>query len=394
MATIRVALAAILISCILLLPPAEKYDSYIDTLSHTSMTLKGQAPHSDVAQDMYGFRALLTNQDPYALLGPALKSMGVQWKASFSSTHPPTAFLVVAPVALLPWPVSSVVWAWSMLVLLCLSLRIGLRYSWDVAILVTAVALYWPPISTSFDQITIVWLFGLAIAYRYRNDRSYLSGVFIANASFTKLMPALLLFPFIIRRRWDAIKGFALTWLVALGILFVLSPKTLLRYITTNRANAIEIILRPDNGSFLLFLYRRAEIAGIFITAVVILLFLILAIRKYSHGWGGVLSTEEWNIYAYLAVLIMPITWIFSIAPLFPNLLLLLQDRRWIIRALAVLAFIPPFLVLPWGTKSTWGLFAFFILAGSAFALACTNMTWSTIEIKAPTLEASQEKNL
>jgi len=99
------------------------------------MTLKGQAPYSDVATDFYGFNALLTNKDPYAILGPALKTIGVHWKAPFASTHPPTAFLVVAPVAWLPWPISSMAWAWLMLICLCLSLRIGCGYTWDVSFL-------------------------------------------------------------------------------------------------------------------------------------------------------------------------------------------------------------------------------------------------------------------
>jgi hypothetical protein len=389
MPKLRIFFAAILLFFYLVLPPAEKYNSYLDTLSHASMTLKGQAPYADVAQDFYGFRALLTNQEPYTILTKALKTMGIKWKANFSSTHPPSAFLLVAPVALLPWPISSMAWAWLMLFLLCLSLRVGLSYSWDLAILVTVLAIYWPPIATSLDQITIVWLFGLAIAYRYRNDRPLFSGIFIAIASFTKLMPALTLLPFLLRRRWQAIKGFILTWLGAIGILFLLSPKTLLHYITSNRTNAFEIIDRWDNGSFILFLYKRAEIIGLLISVIVILLFLVLAYGIYRRSRNGDMLTEEWNIYAFLAVLIMPITWIFSIAPLFPNLLLLLQDKRWIIRVLAICAFIPPMLVLPFGTGSTLGLFGFFLIAGLAFALAQSNMTWSTIERKRSGLEVN-----
>ncbi len=89
MLRLRIALAITLLAILLTLPPATDYESYIDILSHTSMTLKGQAPHADVAQDIYGFRALMTNKDPYALLGPALKTIGVEWKANFSS-HPPS----------------------------------------------------------------------------------------------------------------------------------------------------------------------------------------------------------------------------------------------------------------------------------------------------------------
>lgn len=366
----RIALAASLLIIILILPPATKYDSYIEILSHTSMTLKGQEAYSDVAQDFYGFRALLTNQDPYARLKPALKTIGVDWKGGSSSTHPPTAFLLVAPIAYLPWKISSMMWAWLMLVCLCLSLRFAIGYSWDMALLITIASMYWIPISTSFGQLTMVWMFGLAMAYKYRNDHPFLSGLFIGVASFTKLLPAILLFPFLLRWKWEAIKGFALIWLVASGILFLFSPKTVLHYVTTNRTNTAEIIARLDNGSFLFFLYRRVGMIGLVITAITLLLLLIVAFNKYRQESQKEISKEEWNIYAFLAVLIMPITWIFSISPLFPNVLLLLQDKRWIVRGLAICALIPPMLVPPWGTKSTIGLFGFFVLSSIALILA------------------------
>ena len=384
MAKLRIALAATLIVIILLLPPATDYGSYIDILSHTSMTLKGQAPYSDVAQDFYGFTALMTNKDPYVLLGPALKTMGIQWKASFSSTHPPTAFLLVAPVAFLPWPISSMAWAWLMLICLCLSFRIGLGYSWDVSLLITAVALFWPPIATSFDQITIVWLFGLAMAYKYRNEHPFVSGLFIGIASFTKLMPSVVLFPFLIRHKWEAVKGFALSWLTAFGILVLLSPKTLIRYFITNRTNAIDIIMRADNSSFLFFLNRRVGLLGLILTIAALALLLILAFKKYRQELGKEISKEEWNIYAFMAVLLMPITWIFSIAPLLPNLFLLLEDKRPIIRVVTICAIVPPIIFPPWGQKSTLGLFGFFILSGVALVLAQSSITLSNRLSNAP----------
>ena len=373
----RVALATILLIIILTLPPATKYDSYIETLSNTAMTLKGQQAYSDIAQDLYGFRALLSNQDPYARLKPALRTIGVDWRGGSASTHPPTAFLLVAPIAYLPWKISSMLWAWLMLVCLCLSLRLMLGYSWDISILITAASVYWIPISTSFGQLTMIWMFGLAMAYKYRNDRPFLSGLFIAISSFTKLLPAILLLPFLLRRKWAALKGFAVVWLVASGILFLLSPKTILHYVTNNRANTAEIIARLDNGSFLFFLYRRAGMIGLAITAITLLLLLVLAFIKYRQTSEKEISKEEWHMYAFLAVLIMPITWIFSISPLLPNVLLLLQDKRWIVRGLAICALAPPMMVLPWGTQSTIGLFGFFIFAGIALVLSQTSLTWS-----------------
>jgi len=368
--TFRIMLAIILLVLILSLPPTNNYESYLDIISHTSMTLKGQAPYSDVAQDFYGFRALMTNQDPYVILRVALKTMGIDWKANFSSTHPPTSFLVVAPVALLPWPISSMAWAWLMLVCLYVSLWYGFEFSWDTAVLLTVVSLLWPPISTSFDQITIVWLFGLAMAYKYRNIHPFISGLFIGLASFTKLLPIVLLFPFVIRRKWKAIVGFASIWFAALGVLVLLSPKTMLRYFSTNRTNAVDIILRQDNGAFLFFLDRRLGVLGLVITVAVLAALLLIVLRNYYIKPGYDIPREEWGIVALMSVLVLPITWIFSIAPLLPNLLQLLRDRRLLIQILALCAFIPPLILPPWGVESTPGLFGFFIFSGIAFSLA------------------------
>lgn len=377
MSKLRIAIATILLIIILSLPPSTKYHSYVEILSHTSMILKGQEPSSDIAQDFYGFRALLTNKDPYARLKPALKTLGVDWTGGSASTHPPTAFLLTAPIAYLPWRISSMLWAWMMLVFLCLSLRFGIGFPWDMSLLISAASLYWIPVSTSFGQLTMVWMFGLAMAYKYRNDRPFLSGLLIGVASFTKLVPAFLLLPFLLRRKWEAAKGFALIWLAALGILFLLSPKAVLHYVTANGANNAEIIARFDNGSFLFFLSRRVGMIGLAITITAILLLFILAFHKHLKESEKEISTEEWNLYAFLTILILPITWIFSISPLFPNMLLLLRDRRWSVRILTICALIPPMLLPAWGTRSTVGLFGFFVFAGAAFVLAQSGVTWS-----------------
>jgi len=200
--------------------------------------------------------------------------------------------------------------------------------------------------------------------------------LFIGIASFTKFLPSVLLFPFIIRRNREAVAGFAFSWLTAFGILFLLSPKTLIRYFTTNRTNAIDIIMRLDNSSFLFFLHRRAGILGLILTIAMLFLLLMLAFKKYRQEPGKEISKDEWNIYAFLAVLLMPITWIFSIAPLMPNLLLLLQDKRMVVRVLTICAIIPPVIMPPWGIKSPLGLFGFFILSGTALVLSQSGITW------------------
>jgi hypothetical protein len=58
--------------------------------------------NTDLTQDVIGFRAICRNQDAYPLLGPAMDKLGVVARVEHRSTHPPTAFLLVGPVAWLP----------------------------------------------------------------------------------------------------------------------------------------------------------------------------------------------------------------------------------------------------------------------------------------------------
>jgi hypothetical protein len=365
----RIAIPVILLFLILSLPKNTGEWTYIDILRYVSTTFKGQVNLSDVAQDFYGFRAMLTNQDPYAILGPALKTIGVDWDLKHPSTHPPTAYLLVGPAAILRWPLSSAVWAWLMFACLLFGLRFGLEYSWEVSFLIAVLALLWPPIAVSFGQITLVWLFGLMIAYRIRNTYPFWSGIFIGVASLTKFLPAILLIPFILRRKWAAVAGFAVTWLTALGIILILSPNAIHRYITANRTNSINTINRLDNGAFTMFLYRNSGIKGLMIAAILVILFLALTTKIWLHNRDKHITQDEWNLYSFFAVLLLPIAWIYSLAPLVPQLLSLLQKNK-VVRTVAIAAMLIPIIIYPWDESPTVGIFVFFILVGIAIALA------------------------
>ena len=203
----RLIAAGLLLLFILMLPNSDDTWSYIDTLRDASTTLRAQSPRSDLAQDLYGFQAMVLKKDPYAVLGPVHKAMGIDWDVSYSSTHPPTAFLLTAPVAFLPWKIASALWAWLMLILFAISMR-AFGFEWPTAILVAVGGIYWLPAALIFGQLTSVWLLGIMLAYHYRHRHPFLAGICIGLASFTKFFPALLLIPFIMRRKWKA--GFRL----------------------------------------------------------------------------------------------------------------------------------------------------------------------------------------
>ncbi len=298
----------------------------LSTLLYLINTLLGRQGASDIAIDFYGFRALVLHQDPYALLGPALQTMGVNWNVQHVSTHPPTAFLLTAPVAFLPFPIASALWGWLMIAATIASLRLyGLQ--WKLIVPIVVLLPFWSPFVYSLSQISALWLLGLAFAY-HEKDKPLLAGGWIAFASLTKFLPALLLIPFILQKKWKAVIGFAGVWLIALILVTGLNPSAIPRYIQTNITTSVMIIERADNTSFLPSLLRwggvASLIAGIFLLVIV--------------AWYG---RKEWQTWEFLAVALLPIAFIYSLLPLLPGAIV---KRNWlIIGSLLLPFFIPPF---------------------------------------------------
>ncbi len=289
-------------------------------------TLLGRQPGGDVAIDFFGFRALVLHLDPYAEIGPALQTIGANWYVPHASTHPPTAFLLTAPVAFLPFPIASAIWGWLMVAATIASLRLyGLK--WKLIIPVMILLPFWSPFAYSVVQITPLWMLGLALAFHYK-EKPLVAGGWIAFASFTKFMPALLLIPFILQRKWKAVIGFASIWLVALLLIVVLNPTAIPRYIEVNLTTSVSIMARGDNTSFLPSLIRWGGAASLIAGG---LLLMIVA-------WFG---RKEWHTWEFLAVALLPIAFIYSLLPLLPGAI---ARRNWLIIGCLLLPFfIPPY---------------------------------------------------
>jgi hypothetical protein len=263
---------------------------------------------TDVATDIAGFRALIRRDDPYPILGPALHDMGIQWDVHHRSTHPPTAYLLVSPVAMLPPRIGIALWAWLMLAGIALSYHLlGVRTV--AAIGLAPLTLLWPPAVLSLGQLTVLWLLGFALAH---NRRTALAGAGVALAALTKLFPALILMPFLLARQWRALIAFGAVWVAALAALMLIHPGAVTRYIEVNRTTSLEQILRPDNASPVATAYRAAGAPGI----ALVLAFLALV-------WWVNRSRDRPTslmLYNYLAVALLPIAWSYSALPLLPML--------------------------------------------------------------------------
>lgn len=339
---------------------------FLYAVSEASNVMLGRNARSDVAQDFYGFQAMVRHKDPYAVLGRALRTIGVRWDLDHASTHPPTAFLIVAPVAWLPWPLSSVAWAWLMMAALLASFH-ATGYSWKTSILLMALAILWPPTSHSLYQITIVWLLGIMLAYQFQSSKPMLAGVFIGLASLTKFLPVIMLVPFIVRRNWKALWGFALSWLVAVAAILLIAPNAFRRYLKVNETTTITTFMRQDNSSPVALLVNHRfgplEIGLALLLFAVLVIVTVRLLRQKARTAS--ISFAEWSFYSYLCVLLLPILWIYSILPLLPILIRLTTNGK-VPAVLATAAILIPFVTPPFSNDTKLFLFPFLLLSGAA----------------------------
>ena len=323
--------------------------SYIDILRNASAAIKGEFEKSDIAQDIVGFRAMMSSDAMYQNLGVSLKTLGIDWPIEHKSTHPPTAYILVAPVALFSWPVASSAWALLMIVLYVVSMY-ALGANPIRAIGLGFLLLLWPPAALSLGQLTPIWFLGLALASRTKKDSVFRGGLFIGLASLSKFLPAVMLVPFILKRRWLAFVGFAFVWVVVLSIVLMLTPSALTQYLVANISNdnSVNTILRYDNGAFLAVLYRLMGTPGMVLG---ILMLLILAV------WNWQKLDEEgcWQYFSFLAVALLPIAWIYSLLPLVTRIK---KDKN----VLAISAFALTFIMPPFGTMSALIMLLVFLL--------------------------------
>jgi len=298
-----------------------------DPISTSILTLSGKAQYSDIAQDFYGSRALILRLDPYPPLNEAFKTLGIIWDVAHESTHPPTDYLLTIPVAFLPWPIASALWGWLMVAAIIFSLCLY-GFSWRWAIIITIISLIWSPVSFSLGQLTPIWLLGLALA-NHNRENPFMAGIWIAFAALTKFLPAILLIPFLLRRKWSALISFIAIWLIALGLITILHPEAILRYLEINSSNSFDMITRLDNGALLPSLARFTNWPGV----VVGMIFLALV------GWYG---RDNWHTWEFLAVALLPIAWIYSLLPLLPGLI---QKRKnkFLVLSLILSVITPPF---------------------------------------------------
>lgn len=353
---------------------------YLLVPSSLLATLSGQAMQTDIAQDFYGFQALVGGLDPYPPLGVVYDSIGIDWNLTQPSTHPPTAFLLTAPVAWLPWRLSSALWAWLMLGSVIWSFRLyGL--GWRQALQLSAIGLLWPPLTASLGQLTPLWLLGIALAFHWRVKSPFASGFWIGFAALTKFLPGIFLLLFLVRKKWAALIGFTTAWGAALIFLVWLAPGSIRRYLEVSRAETMTTITRPDNTALVAATLVRCGP----ILAAGVLLFLLLLLVRNGNGWfvQTEISQVDWELFSFLAVALLPISWIYSLLPLMPDLFRRTMNpggASWLAAAaIGVVAGMPLY-----GTTTYYYTSCFFVLYGLTFFFVKNEVGETNLTVRDP----------
>jgi Glycosyltransferase family 87 len=308
-------------------------DAFAALLADALGLLLGRGGRADLLQDYIGARGLISGGDAYPILGPAMGQLGVSWPLTTYSTHPPTAFLFLVPLAGLPWSTAAQVWAALMLV--CLGMTawaFGLRVR---TALLLSPSVIWPPVIGSLGQLTPVWLVALALAWRFR-QRPFWAGVCIGIASLPKLLPVVGLVPFVRERSWGALLGFGVVWATALATIAALDPRALVDYMLLGRSASDLTVLRLDNGALLPFTLQQ----GPLLAALAVLLVAAMAVAALARP----LDQKRWLVWNWIGVALLPIAWTYSLLPLLPGLLVTMREGRLPTRILAAATFLLPFL--------------------------------------------------
>jgi hypothetical protein len=349
---------------VLLLPEPGAPSIYFTVLQGASATLKGYVSASDINQDIIGAQGLLLRRDPYPAYTPANPALGYEeFAAGHASTHPPTTFLFTLPIALLPQKLALAIWAWFMLLLLVLTLKCY-GWSWKVALGLTPLLLLWTPIQISLGQVTILWLFGVSVAYRFRNERPFLSGASIAFASLTKFLPGLLIIAFFMKKQWRALLGFTCLWLAILLVLTLLFPGTINRYLEINQTTSLETIQRADNSALLFSSYRSGGWLGAGLAAV-FLLAILVANRDCLLDRQPGSAPRFWRVLIYFSVVLLPIAWIYSIVPLLPIIAYQVFQKKLLVKLVGLCCIVLPCIAPPWGDLSVLPMMVVMILVGA-----------------------------
>lgn len=281
-------------------------------------------------------------------------------------TYPPLAALLFWPLSHFSTFVGQIVWDAADLLALTALLAVSIaaarqralvRSDWPTALIVLFPLgfLLFPVRETlELGQVNIVLVLmivaDLAIGVSWRGKRLP-SGVLVGLAAAVKLTPLIFLPYLVATRQWRSARNMALTFFLATGVMFAVSPQASWLYFTRDaldvkRVGSISLVINQTlHGAVV-----RAHVSpshGLvdLVTAVVVGGGIALAVMAYRHSSPllGVL------LCAATGLLVSPISWLHHYVWIVPTLVWLVAgvDRpakgvQWALGAAVVFIVIPP----------------------------------------------------
>jgi len=332
-------------------------------------SLRGVAIDLEVYR--FGVQALLHGGDIYGPL--PVTAIGI----SLGFLYPPFAALVLAPFALVPWPVAYVGLLVSSVVAIAVTLHVTARRLWPsagrgAAVAVASVAL---PLSFALEpvrwnfvygQINLLLMVLVAVDCLVARPR-WPRGVLVGIAAAIKLTPAAFVLFFLLRGDRRAAATAAVSGAVATLLAFVVLPQTSLRFWLHNPAGGVSGAPFFTNQTLLVVLVR-AGVDPPLRTVVWVLLcvgLLALAVPTIRRAPAPLAMVATGGV----ALLVSPTSWSHHWTWVVPGMLVVtvtawrLRSRGWAATAVAM-AFVYVAAPHTWGLPRDHGL----------------ELTWSGVE--------------
>ncbi len=311
------------------------FDNSLIGYNNASKALSGEPFNNELVQDIIGANALLNGGPAYPVLGEAFLDYGIKWDVKHATTHAPTAFLLALPLMLFEWVRGVQLWAWFGLILLALGLM-ALGVPLSIAIPCAVLLLWWQPVTFGAVQQMTVVIFALtAFAYRLRSSHPYVSGAFLALASFPKMFPAVIAFAFTVGKNYRALMGFMVTVLLGVLLIAIMNTSAIVDYF--NIESSAYTIARTDNASPIVILSRLSIFAPLVLIA--------LLGTPLKRGMSKKDDAQVWAVMSVASVALLPIAWVYSIVPLLFPMVILWQRGQiaYVIATLSLSFIFPPF---------------------------------------------------
>jgi alpha-1,2-mannosyltransferase len=257
---------------------------------------------------------------------------------AYGFTYPPFGALVMAPIAVLPWPVATVVF--DALTVAATLVVLRLTASTDALVLAAGLilAFAFDPWRTNYNygQINMLLLALVTVDLSILVDRRRSAGVLVGVAAAVKLVPLIFIGYLLLTRRWRAALTAGASATAATLLMFAVAPHASWTFWTS----AIWQSDRIGDPAFVSNQSLNGLVSRYELGRAVLVVLVVAALAGW--GWQVWLDRDPQAglaVTGVLACLISPITWVHHLVWLIPVIVLLARSRRPVAWGLALVSY-------------------------------------------------------